>query len=229
MPWYGGFPMIASARGQSSCSASPRRMPDRSTSGNTDSSRPELVHRELVPHPQRHAREVHRELVDLDPLQIREREVHGERLLRREAGVSAHVRRTAAQLSFDATQLPVRDVEEVPRSARRVEHDVVHQIVLCSRHVVERPARCDSLAPRLDDRRQNDLEDVRLRGVVRSERPLALTAERSLEQTAEDRRLDVAPVEIAGRTAEQVQLLRAPDARARACVNSDPFANGVPW
>ncbi len=61
----------------------------------------------------------------------------------------------------------------------------------------------DPLAPRLDHRRQDALEDVGLRRVVRPERPLPLRAERSLEQRAEDRRLDARPVEGRGLAQER--------------------------
>jgi hypothetical protein len=50
---------------------------------------------------------------------------------------------------------------------------------------------------------EDDLEDVGLGGVVRPERPLALASERALQQRSEDRRLDAAPVEVAGSTQER--------------------------
>lgn len=55
---------------------------------------------------------------------------------------------------------------------------------------------------------RDDLEDVRLVRVVRAERPLPFLAERSLQQAAEDRRLDLRPVEIRGRAHEQLHLVR---------------------
>jgi hypothetical protein len=82
----------------------------------------------------------------------------------------------------------------------------VHERVLGFLHISHCSTGRDPLAPRLDDRRQDDLEDVRFCRVVRAERPLALLAERALQERAEDRRLHLAPARVA-RLAEELELL----------------------
>ena len=73
--------------------------------------------------------------------------------------------------------------------------------------LVDGPAGRDALAPWLDDRRQDDLQNVRFVGVVGAERPLAFAAEGALEKSAEDGWLDVPPVEFACCPREQLELV----------------------
>jgi hypothetical protein len=61
---------------------------------------------------------------------------------------------------------------------------------------------------------------------VRAERPLALPAERALQQGAEDGRLDPLPVEVA-RGPQQLELVGL-EVDSAGVANSPPLAYGVP-
>ena len=91
----------------------------------------------------------------------------------------------------------------------------MHEVALGRLDLRDRLEVSDPLAPRLDHRRQHALQDVRLRRVVRPERPLPLRAERPLEQRAEDRRLDARPVEGRGLAQERDLVGLEVDARRR--------------
>jgi len=145
---------------------------------------------------------------------------------RRHARLSPQLPLAGAQHRLDPAQLAVGDVEEVARAAGGIEHDVAAEGVLRGGELVERVARVDPLTPRLDHRRLDDLANVRLRRVVRPERPGSLAAERPLEQVAEDGRLDELPVEPAG-LPEQLDLL-AHEAHLGRDGEEPPSAYGAP-
>lgn len=155
----------------------------------------ELVDRELVAHPQGHARKRDREPLDLDPLHVREREVQAQRTLIAQTLATAQLDLALVQAPLKPAQFAVGDIKEVPGAAGRVEHHVVEEVVLRRDRLLVRGEVLDPVFPRLDDRRLNDLLDVRLVRVVGAEPPLLIVTEAALEQRAEDRRLDVLPLE----------------------------------
>ena len=111
------------------------------------------------------------------------------------------------QPPLDPPQLAIRRVQEVARATCRVEHDVVHELVLKPSHRVMSLSSIDPLVPRVDDRRLDDLLDVHLVRVMRTERMLSLAPEGSLQQRSEDVRLHLAPVVLAGEAQHQQILL----------------------
>src|SRR5581483_11643205 len=123
-----------------------------------------------------------------------------------EAGFAADLPLQLAQLLLQPSKVPVRDVEEVARSAGRVEDDVRGEVTLSLLDVGQGRAGSDSLAPAPDDRRADDLHDVRLGRVVGAERPDPLRPERTFQKRAEDRWLDELPV-VRGGLPEQLELV----------------------
>ena len=168
----------------------------------------QFVDRELVAHPERHTGERDREGVDLDPLDVRQREEGCERALLRSAPAlrAPQLALPLVQPALEAAQLPVGGVQEVARAAGGVENHVVEEVLL-KRLDLREGVRCfDALSPGVDDRRLDDLLDVDLMGVMRAQRVLRVPAERALQERAEDVRLDLAPVVVA-REAQGEQLV----------------------
>lgn len=110
------------------------------------------------------------------------------------------------QASLDPAQLAVRRVQEVARAAGRIEHNVVHEIVLQAPHIYMCRRCIDPLVPGVDDGRLDDLLDVGLVCVVRAQGVLRLGAKCALEEGAEDVWLDRSPVVLARETQDEELL-----------------------
>ena len=167
----------------------------------------ELLHGELMAHPQRHTRERDGEGVQLDPLHVLQRE-EGERGLRAPAQAGALTQLVLAlpQALLEPPQLPIGDVEEVARSTGRIEDHVIHEVVARGDRLSMGGEILDPLAPGAHDRRLDDLLDVGGVRVVRRELPLRVVTEPLLEKRPEDLRVDLTPIEPAG-DPQQAELL----------------------
>ena len=103
-------------------------------------------------------------------------------------------------------QLSVGDGQEVPAPAGRIEDAKFRERLANLPECRERLGSFNSVAPRANDRRENDLLNVRLAGEVRTVRMALRLAHAALEQGAEDRWLDARPV-LASRPSEQLEFI----------------------
>ena len=142
----------------------------------------------------------------------------------------AQLGRGFQHLAFQLLHQLLRDMQEIPGAAGRIEH--AHRAEPAMEIVDQRESgflaaalmgllrRDQHVAPVLPQRRDHRLDhqplDIGARGVMRAEPGALLRVERLLQQRAEDRRLDLAPV-MAGRDQQFTDLLATEreDARLR--------------
>jgi hypothetical protein len=97
---------------------------------------------------------------------------------------------------LERTQLAVCHVEEIATAARRIKHTERAQLSEDMAYLGKRCRGVEARSPWFHDRRADDLHDVDFVGVVRAELPPPIVAEAALHQRSEDRRVDLAPVEL---------------------------------
>jgi hypothetical protein len=83
-----------------------------------------------VPHPQRDTGQRDCETLDLDPPDVLQREMKFERTLIAESLPLPELNLAFVETFLNPTQLAVRDVKEVSRSACRIENYIVEEVVL---------------------------------------------------------------------------------------------------
>ena len=147
----------------------------------------------VVHQPQRHLRNLGRELLDLDAVKLIDVDADQPMNVHAELPVG---NAGAQHLELQQAQLAVADDEEVAAAAGRVKKREQPQFFVKLEQLVSIALDLVELGPQLvQKQRLDELEDVLLAGVVRSEVAARLVVHDRLEQRTEDRGRDRGPVQ----------------------------------